>query len=341
MKVLVTGGCGFIGSHVCEFYRGLGWDVISVDSMTKYELSRTGYSAELARSYNWDFLKGLGVDLRKEDIRDFDSFLRSADCCDYIVHTAAQPAMTLSVEDPLLDLSTNVVGSFNVFEAARRLNIPVVSCSSIHVYGTDINKTLQEAPTRYTRIPAEIDENHPTMTGTITPLHASKKSMENYVSAYIDTYGVKAACFRLTGLYGPRQFGGEDHGWVANFSIRAIQKRPITLFGNGKQIRDILYATDVCTAFHAFFQNPVPGIYNIGAGEQNAISLLECIHYLEELTGEKVNYTLGGERLGDLYYFMSDTAKAHRNLGWKAQIQPRDGIRMLFEWINENRRIFH
>ena len=340
MKVLVTGGCGFIGSHVCEFYRGLGWEVVSVDNMTKYELSRAGYSAELARSYNWDFLGELGVDLRKEDIRDFDSFLSSAAGCDYIVHTAAQPAMTLSVEDPRLDLTTNVVGSFNVLEAARRLDIPVVSCSSIHVYGTDINNSIREDVTRYTRNPAEIDENHPTMTGIITPLHASKRSMENYTMAYIDTYHVKAACFRLTGLYGPRQFGGEDHGWVANFSIRALKNRQITLFGNGKQIRDILYATDVCKAFHAFYEKQVPGIYNIGAGERNAISLIECIQYLEELTGKKVSYAFGGERLGDLYYFMSDTTKAGQDLGWQAEVHPKDGIRMLVDWVEENSEIF-
>lgn len=340
MKVLVTGGCGFLGSHVCEFYRNLGWEVVSVDNMTKYELGRTGYSADLARSYNWRFLEGLGIALKIVDIRDFDKLFDAAQGCNYIVHTAAQPAMTLSAENPLLDLTTNVVGSFNVLETARRLDIPVVTCSTIHVYGTDINKSLTEEATRYTRNPEEISEAHPVMTGIITPLHASKYSMENYVRTYIDTFNVKAAAFRLTGLYGTRQFGGEDHGWVANFAIKALTGSPITLFGKGKQVRDITYATDVCEAFHAFFENPVPGIYNIGSGADNSISLVESIQFMEELLGKKIEYGFGGERHGDLYYFISDTAKARRTFGWQAKVHPREGIVKLVDWIKENLEIF-
>ncbi len=340
MKVLVTGGCGFLGSHVCEFYRDLGWEVISYDSMTKYELDKTGYNAELARTYNWDFLKNLGVELVKEDIRDFDKLLEISQGCDYIVHTAAQPAMTLSSVEPLLDFTTNVVGTYNVLETAKRLNIPIASCSSIHVYGTGINDSLEEAETRYTRTPAEINESQPLMTGIISPLHASKMSAEHYVQMFIDTYQVKAASFRLTGIYGSKQFGGEDHGWVANFSIRALIERKITLFNNGKQLRDILYASDVCRAFHAFYEKQVPGVYNIGSGIKNSISLLECIKYLEEIVGRKVNYSFGGERFGDLYYFATDYSKAKKLLGWEPTISPQEGIKTLFDWVKENIRIF-
>lgn len=340
MKVMVTGGCGFIGSHVCEFYREKGWNVVSYDNMTKYELQKTGYRAELARRYNWDFLKNIGVELVQKDIRDRDDLLAAATGCDYIVHTAAQPAMTLSVEDPHLDFTTNVWGTYNVLSVAKELEIPIVSCASIHVYGTGINHSLKETDTRYTREPAEIDENAPVMTGNITPLHASKFSAECYVRTFIDTYKVKAASFRLTGLYGPRQFGGEDHGWVANFIIRALTDRPITLFNTGKQVRDILFAKDLCHAFHAFYEKQVPGIYNIGGGLGNAISLLETIAYIEEIVGEKLNFSFGGERWGDLYYWVTDTTKSAAALGWKAQTKPKEGILELLDWVRQHIEIF-
>ncbi len=340
MKVLVTGGCGFLGSHVCAFYRKLGWDAVSYDSMTKYELARTGYNADLARRHNWDLLSKLGVRLVEGDVRDAEALLAAAAGSDYIIHTAAQPAMTISVTDPRLDFTTNVLGTFNVLETARALGVPVVSCASIHVYGTGINDSLTEAATRYVRQPAGIDESHPVMTGALTPLHASKRAAEEYLLTYADCYGLKAASYRLTGLYGENQFGGEDHGWVAHFIISALRRQPITLFGTGKQLRDIIYASDVCAAFHAFFQHPVPGIYNIGGGEANAISLLECLAYLEELLGRRVEYRFGGERLGDLYYFVCDIAKAERLLHWAPAVRPREGIQRLLRWVESNRDIF-
>ncbi|MCX5782045.1 MAG: NAD-dependent epimerase/dehydratase family protein, partial [Elusimicrobia bacterium] len=238
MKVLVTGGCGFIGSWVCEYYAKRGDQVISYDNLTKMELVRTGYNVEKARNYNWDFLKSLGVNLVKADIRNKEELFNYVSGCDFIVHTAAQPAVTISIENPELDITTNVVGTFNVLEAARKFNIPVVSCATIHVYGNKINNEIKEGKTRYVRKPKLIDENYPPLGGIITPLHASKYSADTYVRMFIETYKVKAASFRLTGLYGPRQLGGEDHGWVANFCIRAILDMPIKIYGSGKQVRD-------------------------------------------------------------------------------------------------------
>jgi CDP-paratose 2-epimerase len=340
MKVLVTGGCGFIGSHVCEFYRRRGDDVVSYDNMTKLELQRTQYAVDRARDYNWDYLKGLGVDMLKADVRNYDQVVEAAAGCDYIVHTAAQPAVTISMEDPELDLTTNVLGTFNVLKAARAYDIPVVSCATIHVYGNLINATLGEGETRYLRTPAAIDESHATLEGLLTPLHASKRSAEIYLQVFIDTYKVRAASFRLTGLYGPRQLGGEDHGWVANFSIRAMLGWPLNVYGTGKQVRDILYATDVAEAFHAFYERQVPGIYNIGGGSANAISLIECIDLIGELTGRRPDVTFNADRLGDLRYFVCDSSKAERLLGWRAKVRPRQGVGELVDWIGANLSMF-
>lgn len=340
MKVIVTGGCGFIGSHVCEFFRQKGWDVVAYDNLTKHELVRTGYDAAAARQYNLNFLRELGVDVRVEDVRDYETLLRASRGCDYIVHTAAQPAVTISIEDPVLDVTTNVLGTFNVLRVARELGVPVVSCATIHVYGNEINRTVREGATRYERTPPEIPEEEPTAQGILSPLHASKCAGDLYVRAFVDTYGVRAASFRLTGLYGPRQFGGEDHGWVAHFCIRALTGKPITIFGTGKQIRDVLFATDLAECFYRFFEHPVPGIYNIGGGLANALSLLECIELITELTGKRPEVRFEPGRHADLLYFVCDTRKAREAFGWQARTRPREGVRALLDWIRREIHIF-
>jgi CDP-paratose 2-epimerase len=340
MKVLVTGGCGFLGSHVCEFYSKKGSEVISYDNMTKYELKRTGFQTDAARDYNLKYLKRLGVKMVRADVRNFEALLDNAQGCDYIIHTAAQPAMTISWEEPLLDITTNVMGTFNVLETARRLKIPIASCATIHIYGNQINDTLKEEDRRYVREPEGIDENHPTLEGTLTPLHASKAAGDVYAKTYIDTYRLEAASFRLTGIYGTRQFGGEDHGWVANFAIRSILGWPITIFGTGKQVRDIIYATDVCEAFDAYYRTRKSGIYNIGGGTQTAISLLECIDILEDINAQRPQVKFEPDRHGDLRYFICDIGKAKNELGWEPKILPRRGIENLTDWIKNNREMF-
>ena len=340
MNVLVTGGCGFLGSHVCAFYLAKGAGVVAYDNLTKHELARTGFAAEAARNHNRDVLQELGVKLVKADVRDADDLLRQAEGCDYIVHTAAQPAMTISWEDPRLDLTTNVLGTFNVLETARKLKIPVACCATVHVYGNRINQTLREGARRYERDPAAIDEQEPTLAGTLTPLHASKAAGDIYVRTYIDTYKLEAASFRLTGIYGTRQFGGEDHGWVANFAIRTLLGWPITVFGTGKQVRDIIYATDVCEAFDAFYRTRQSGIYNIGGGTRTAISLLDCIDILERINGSRPEVRFEAERHGDLRYFICDIAKARQSLHWEPRVRPEEGIRLLVDWIQHNRTIF-
>ena len=340
VKVLVTGGCGFLGSHVCEYFLERGWQAVSYDNMTKSELLRTGYNTDAARDHNWDFLEMLGVEMVRADVRNLDELVDCAAGCDYIVHTAAQPAVTISIEEPLFDLSTNVMGTANVLEAARRHGIPVASCATIHIYGNWVNDQLGEAETRYTLEPPEIGEEAPTMRGYLTPLHASKASAEHYVQVYASSFGLRAASFRLTGIYGPRQLGGEDHGWVANFTIRNAFDWPITLFGTGKQVRDILYATDVASAFMAFFERGSSGIYNVGGGEENAISLLECIDLIDECTGKKSTVRFEESRFGDLKYFVCDITRARDELGWTPRVRPQEGVPLLIAWVEENRHLF-
>jgi len=338
-RVLVTGGCGFLGSHVCEYFINKGWEVVSYDNMTKYELKRTGYGTDATRDHNWNYLQALGVIMVKGDIRNLEHLTDRTEGCDYIIHTAAQPAMTVSWEDPEHDFTTNVVGTFNVMEVARLRKIPVVNTSSIHVYGNSINESLVEKDTCYDRQPAAIPESQPVMVGQISPLHASKMSAEHYVRSYTDMYGVKGASFRFTGIYGERQFGGEDHGWVANFSIRAVFGKPIRIFGKGKQTRDILYAREGAESYFNFFEKQIPGVYNIGGGPENKISLLESIALIGEIVGKKPEVIFETERPGDMRYFICDIAAA-RKFGFNPIVRPKEGIERLVKWIEENKSVF-
>jgi CDP-paratose 2-epimerase len=340
MKVLVTGGCGFLGSHVCEFYAGRGDCVIAYDNMTKYELGRTGYALEEARTYNSDYLRGMGVHVVVGDIRDFDTLMEYSSEVDFIIHTAAQPAMTISLEEPELDFSTNVRGTFNVLRVVKQLRIPMVSCGTIHIYGNRINESLKEGEMRYVRTPPSIDESHPVVEGTLTPLHASKRAAELYTETFIHSYLLPVASFRFTGLYGPHQFGGEDHGWVANFCIKILQNQPVRIFGSGKQVRDVLFAKDAVRAFHAFYEHGTPGIYNIGGGLGCALSLLECIHLIGRITGKEPEVVFEKGRLGDLLYFVCDTEKAEMELNWRPEVRPAQGVRELVRWIEEEKTLF-
>jgi CDP-paratose 2-epimerase len=341
MRVLVTGGCGFLGFNLCSFYAQQGWKVVAYDNLAKHEFRRIPYLRPEAREFNRVALERMGAEVVVQDIRDFPTLLKHAKNCDYICHTAAQPAMTISWEDPVLDFSTNTAGTFNVLETARILGIPAAVCSSIHVFGPDrINGSLSEGKTRYLRDPAAVDDDEPLLQGTVTPLHASKMCNEIYTRSFIDTFGLKAACLRLTGIYGPNQFGGEDHGWVANFAIRSVLGEPITIFGTGKQLRDILFASDVVNAFDSFFRTPAPGVYVVGGGEENMISLLESIDLIAEAAGRKPRIRFEPERRGDLRYFVSGSRAFRAATGWAPVVRPKEGIGKLVEWIKNNEQLF-
>ena len=338
--MLVTGGCGFLGSHVCELFRKRGDEVVSLDNMTKLELDRTGYRSEAARDHNWQLLEAMGVRLLRADVRDLEAVLDAAAGCDFIAHTAAQPAVTISLEDPLLDLATNVQGTVHVLEAARRHAIPVASCATVHVYGNWLNAELREADTRYLHDAGPIREDARPMDGYLTPLHGSKASAEHYVRVYASAYGVRAASFRLTGIYGPRQLGGEDHGWVANFAIRNAIGWPIAIFGTGKQVRDILFATDAAQAFVDFYQRGEAGVYNIGGGPDHAISLLECLRLIEAASGRSCVLRFAPSRFGDLRWFVCDVHRARAGFGWQPRVRPAEGVAAIVRWVEGHRDLF-
>ena len=342
MKVLVTGICGFLGTHTAEYFKKLGWEVYGIDNLTDRELKRE-FNVEKARNHNMEFLVKLGVIFYRIDCRDInaDMILEKWGNFDLIIHCAAQPAMTIAIEYPKYDADNNIMSVVNMLEIAKKLNCPFVNCSSIHVYGNKMDGELEEATSRFVRNPKEIDENQPILQGELTPLHVSKYATELYTQSFAEMYGMKTASFRLTGMYGERQFGGMDHGWVANFAIRTIMERPITIFGTDKQVRDILYAEDAARAFECWFKAGCPvGIYNIGGGMKNSISLGECLFSLKMFTNKKQDVSIKPKRKGDLWYFVCDYQKAKKDFKWKPQIPQAAGLMRICKWIEENKELF-
>ncbi len=345
MKALVTGGCGFLGSHVCELLKQAGWSVVAYDNLTKFEYNRAGFKDEV-RDYNLRFLESIGVPTIIDDIRNLKMLRKAVNNCGFVAHCAAQPAMTIAIENPRLDFEVNVQGTLNVLEACREKQVPVALCSTIHVYGNGLNNRLfTEAESRFyidnPHNKQSINENEQILTGSLSPLHASKRTAEIYAQAYTDTYGLRTAVFRLTGIYGPRQFGGEDHGWVANFTIRTLFGRPIKIFGTDKQIRDILYVRDAAKAFVNWFEAGCPGgIYNIGGGQMCATSIKELLGMLKRLAGKTSPIELLPKRPGDLWWFVSDYSKAKKAFGWSPSVTPMEGLWQLVKWIEQERSLF-
>ena len=344
MKVLVTGCVGFLGTHIAEYFKNKGWDVIGIDNLTDYELKRTKFDIEKSRKNNLEFLDKLLVEFHRWDCRVVcaeDFTRKNQSKIDFIIHCAAQPAMTIAIEDPLYDADNNIMSCVNMLNIAKKLNVPFVNCSSIHIYGNEIDEILAEGTSRFVRIPEEINEKQPILKGELTPLHVSKYATELYTQSFAEMYQMKTASFRFTGMYGERQFGGMDHGWVANFAIRTIMERPITIFGTDKQVRDILYAEDAARSFECWFNNGQPvGVYNIGGGIKNSISLGECLFNLKMMTGKNQDIKIEPKRKGDLWYFVCDYQKAKKDFKWEPKILPALGLIKITKWIEENKELF-
>lgn len=341
-KILVTGGCGFLGSHVCELFKERGWSVLAYDSLTKFEYSRAFENVERIRDYNLRYLESIGVPTIIDDISNIKMLRKAVNGCNLVAHCAAQPAMTIAIEDPVLDFQANVLGTLGLLEICRERKVPIANCSTIHVYGSDLNQHLEEHETRFIfKFGEGISEDYfPLLRGTTSPLHASKRAAELYVQAYIDTYNLPAANFRLTGIYGPRQFGGEDHGWVANFAIRTLLEQPIKIFGTDKQVRDILYVKDAANAFLKWHEHDCKsGTYNIGGGRHYATSIRELLSLLKQLTGKESPIEWLPERRGDLWWFVSDCTKASKDFNWRPSCTPTEGLWQLVRWIEDERSI--
>jgi CDP-paratose 2-epimerase len=338
MKVLITGGAGFIGCNVARFYLGKGDEVIVLD-----DLSRKGASSNL------EWLKSLGeIGFIKQDICDFTGLKEAVEKCgkiDLLYHMAAQVAVTTSVTEPRADFETNALGTFNVLEAVRLTGIdPVVIFASTNkVYGEMTDLRVEEAGGKYQY--SDMPNGIPESRGLDfhSPYGCSKGCADQYVIDYSRIYGLRTVCMRQSCIYGPRQFGVEDQGWVAWFTIAAAFGVPITIYGDGKQVRDILHVDDLIASFHAAYENidKVKGMaFNVGGGPGNQMSLLELVAILEEKLGKKIEPSFDDWRPGDQKIYVSNIDKAKQYLGWMPAVDKVKGVDMLWQWVSENKELF-
>jgi len=336
---LITGGAGFIGSNYVHRLLKRGEQVTIYDN-----LSRAGAPRNLA------WLKSeFGENAFKVvvgDVRDADRITESARSADVIAHLAGQVAVTTSVLNPRDDFESNALGTFNVLESARASGRKpiLIYASTNKVYGGMEDVELFEEPSRwrYKDLVQGCPETQPL--DFHSPYGCSKGTGDQYVRDYARIYDLPTVVFRQSCIYGTRQFGVEDQGWVAWFIIAAVMGKPITIYGDGKQVRDILFVDDLLNAYDlAVEKNDIARgqVYNLGGGPENVMSIwAEFQPKLESLLGKSIAVSRGDWRPGDQRVFYADIHKAEKELGWKPAINVEAGVRKLFEWVMENKGLF-
>jgi CDP-paratose 2-epimerase len=337
MNVLITGGAGFIGCNTAKTLGEQGWRITILDN-----LSRKGTSSNL------DWLRqSIPFEFFKIDIRDSDGVtdLIAKWQFDVVIHLAGQVAVTTSVLQPRLDMETNVIGTFNLLEAIRCYSPQtiVINASTNKVYGRLGHLPVCEGKMRYSFVDHPLGVSEEAALDFHSPYGCSKGAAEQYVIDYARIYGTRTVNFRQSCIYGRRQLGVEDQGWAAWFLIAHLLGRPITIFGNGKQVRDMLFVDDLIQAYQTAIANidSVSGeTFNIGGGPQNSLSLLEYIAYLEQITGRQVDYSFSDFRLGDQYVYISNISRAQKKLNWSPPTPIDEGLNRLYDWAMQNQDIF-
>jgi CDP-paratose 2-epimerase len=334
-RALVTGGAGFIGTNLADRLLREGQRVRIVDN-----LSRPGVERNLAwlRERHGERLEVLRGDLRNRCLA-----AEAVPGVDSIFHLAAQVAVTTSLDHPMLDFDVNLTGTINLLEAARAQTEPpaFLFTSTNKVYGGLEDVELRDGGGRYEPVAGPvrrsgISEERPL--DFSTPYGCSKGAADQYVLDYAESFGLRTAVLRMSCIYGPHQCGNEDQGWVAHFAIRALAGEPITLYGDGRQVRDVLFVEDLVEAFLLARENVerIGGrAYNMGGGPENAVSLLEVIERIGELGGETPATSFGPWRQGDQRYYVSDTRRFQEDTGWRPQVSAEEGIERLYGWLRE------
>lgn len=338
-KIVITGGCGFIGSNAANYYLLKGWRVVAFDNLSRRGTKENlAWLRKLPAASRFSFVKG---DIRSDQKLLAKTF-RSADV---ILHLAAQVAVTTSVVDPRTDFGINALGTFNVLEAARRSpQKPILLYSSTNkVYGGMGDIKVKSANNRYQYrdLPYGIPETR--ILDFHSPYGCSKGCADQYVRDYARIYGLRTIVFRQSCIYGYRQFGVEDQGWVAWFTIAGLFNKKLTIYGDGKQVRDVLFIDDLVAAYDAAIRkiNVTAGkVYNVGGGPQNQMSLLELIAFLEKFYHKKIPYSFADWRPGDQPVFVCDIRRARKDFGWQPRVPVALGVKKLSQWVKANRALF-
>jgi len=337
MKILITGGCGFIGCNAARRFLQRSDQVTVFDN-----LSRRGSDENLS------WLREQGqFNFVNADVREPDSLSRvvSQGRFDVVIHLAAQVAVTTSVIEPRRDFEINALGTLNVIEAVRNHSPEtiVLNASTNKVYGNLPSLELKEGATRYSLpdLPNGVSETQPL--DFHSPYGCSKGAGDQYMIDYARIYGLRTVNFRQSCIYGYRQFGVEDQGWVAWFLIAHVSGQPVTIYGDGKQVRDVLFIDDLIDCYVAAIEriDQVAGItFNIGGGPGNTLSLLELLKFMEQHSGSRVQHSFDDWRPGDQPVYVSDISKAKQLLEWHPRFGVNEGLQRLQEWVGRNVQMF-
>jgi len=334
---LITGGAGFVGTNLAKRLLEMGKRVLVFDN-----LSRPGVERNLQWLHD---TYGDQLEVYVGDIRDLQTVKKVMQHAEAVFHFAAQVAVTTSLDLPLNDFEINARGIINLLEAIRAQPVPppLVFTSTNKVYGglEDLkfvsNGSRYHPTDRYIKAHGISEQRH---LDFHSPYGCSKGTADQYVLDYSRSYNLPTVVFRMSCIYGPHQYGTEDQGWVAHFAIRAIEDQPVSIYGDGKQVRDILFVEDLVDAF-LLAQQHMPRIagqaFNIGGGVQNTVSLLELLKTIGEYKGEEIPLSFGSWRVGDQHYYVSDTRKFQQATGWYPQHNVQEGVAKLYQWLCENR----
>jgi CDP-paratose 2-epimerase len=333
---LITGGVGFIGVNLADRLLTQGKKVLVFDN-----LSRAGVDKNLL----WLKEKHTNnLQVKIADIRDKTAVTKAVEMAGEIFHFAAQVAVTSSLVDPFYDFEVNAKGTLNLLEAIRKSahRPPVIFASTNKVYGDLDDLGIVMNGTRYYAEQLGLQQkgiNEKRNLDFHSPYGCTKGVADQYMLDYARTFGLKTAVFRMSCIYGLHQFGTEDQGWVAHFLIQALKKRKITLYGDGKQVRDILFAEDLVNAYILAMENinHISGnAFNIGGGTNNTISLLELCELIGEISGAKPEVKFEDWRPSDQKYYVSDFSKFNAATGWAPQVGTKEGVQRLYNWLHEN-----
>lgn len=337
MNILITGGAGFIGTHTAKFYLKAGNRVTVFDNFVR---KGTRENIQwLEKQY------GVGnIEVIEGDIRDFDKLKKSVPGHDVIIHLAGQVAVTTSVVNPREDFEINALGTFNVLESVR-LFAPssiLLFASTNKVYGgmEEIKIIKKGKKYIYRDLPGGISEAQ--NLDFHSPYGCSKGTADQYVRDYHRIYGLRTVVFRQSCIYGTHQFGIEDQGWVSWFTIASVLGKPITVYGDGMQVRDVLFVEDLVRAYDMAVTNigkAAGKIFNVGGGPKFTLSLLELLALLEKKLGKKIPYASADWRPGDQPVYVSNISKINKELGWKPQIDVQDGTSKMIDWIVKEKEL--
>lgn len=329
MRILITGGAGFIGTNLADHFARQGHEILVFDN-----LSRRG----VTDNADWLSATHPGIRFIRDDVRDAGALVSACSGVDRVYHLAAQVAVTTSVVDPRTDFEVNLLGTVNALEAVRQVAPDALFffTSTNKVYGgmEDVGVVRHGERYEYDGLPGGVPESRPL--DFHSPYGCSKGGADQYVRDYSRIYGLRSVVFRMSCIYGPHQCGNEDQGWVAHFVRAAITGGSLTIFGDGRQVRDILYVEDLVRAFETASEQigkTAGQVFNIGGGPLNTVSLRELIAALETMCDRELAVDYAPWRPGDQRIYVTDVSRAAQEFGWSPQVAKFEGIRRLVEWM--------